>query len=214
MKNSFRIIKYDVPWGSRCSKNKRCWPKKALTFAFRFPWIFVKNRYKIVKKRVERLFAQKSIKKTRLELDFLANSQFLTDFRSPSGSPERSKRDEQHWQKLLPGAIWCNFVALQALLSLLAPFQFPSCTTFNTILTPFCLLSGIIFIPLWHKRDCLPAVQHDCDASAGPWKLPCVRSKIFAERCLRQWWYPQCQWSGGMREASLIRRTPSGVLAC
>ena len=37
-----------------------------------------------------------------------------------------------------------------------------------------------------------------------PWKLPCVRSKIFAERCLRQWWYPQYQWSGGMREAFWI----------
>ena len=161
-----------------------------------------------MKKRVERLFAQKSTKKSRLELDFLAKSQFLTDFRSPSGSPERSKRDEQHWQKLLPGAIWCNFVALQALLSLLAPFRLPSGTILIQFWLHFAYFQAPFFIPLWHKRDCLPAVQHDCDASAGPWKLPCVRSKIFAERCLRQWWYPQYQWSGGMREAFWIIRVP------
>ena len=126
-----------------------------------------KNRCKIVKKRVERLFAQKSTKKTRLELDFLAKSQFLTDFRSPSGSPERSKRDEQHWQKLLPGTIWCLFVASKAVRSLLAPFRLPSGTILIQFWFHFAYFQAPFFIPLWHKRDCLPAVQHDCDASAG-----------------------------------------------
>ena len=90
---------------------------------------------KSLQKRAERLPAQKSFKETRLEPDFSAKSQFLTHFGNPSGSPERPKRDELHWQKLLPGAIWCNFVALQASLSLLAPFQLPS----GTILIQFWL---------------------------------------------------------------------------
>ena len=133
-------------------------------FFLEFLW---KINAKSLQKRAERLPAQKSFKKTRLEPDFSAKSQFLTHFGNPSGSPERSKRDEQHLQKLLPGAIWCNFVALQALLSLLAPFRLPSGTILIQFWLHFAYFQAPFFIPLWHKRDCLPAVQHDCDASAG-----------------------------------------------
>ena len=142
-KHSFCIVKYDVSWGSQCSTNKRWWSKKAMIFPIFCPWIFVKNRCKTVAKACRTIICTKIYKKTRLESDFSAKSQFLTDFGNPSGSPERSKRDEHHWEKLLPGRIWCNFVALQAWLSLPAPFRLPS---------------GTILTQRWHTQNCLPAV--------------------------------------------------------
>ena len=163
MKNSFRVVKYDVSRGSQCSKNKRCWPKNALIFSLIFPWFFVKNRCKIVKKRVERLSALKSTKKTRFEPDLLAKSQFLTDFGSPSGSPGRSKRDEAHLQKLLPGAIWCRFVASKALLSLLAPFRLPS----GTILTQFWLHFACFQAPFSYRPGTKETAYRQCSMTSN-----------------------------------------------
>ena len=138
--------------------------KKTLIFSTSFPWFSVKNRCKIDAKSCRTIIRTKINKKTRLEPDFWAKNQFLTHFGNPSGSPERSKRDELHWEKLLPRAIWCNFVALQAFLSLLAPFRLPSGTILIQFWFHFAYFQAPFFIPLWHKRDCLPAVQHDCDA--------------------------------------------------
>ena len=127
-----------------------------------FPSFFVKNRCKIDAKAWRTIICTKIYKRTRLEPDFLAKSQFLTDFGNPSGSPERSKRDEQHWQKLLPGAIWCNFVALQALLSLLAPFRLPS----GTILTQFWLPSACFQASFSYRSGTKETAYRQCSMTA------------------------------------------------
>ena len=136
--------------------------KKTLIFSTNFPWFFVKNRCKIDAKSCRTIIRSKINKKTRLEPDFSAKSQFLTDFGNPSGSPERSKRDEHHWQKLLPGAIWCNFVALQALLSLLAPFRLPS----GTILTQFWLHSACFQASFSYRSGTKETAYRQCSMTA------------------------------------------------
>ena len=156
--------------GHNVRKTSDAGQKRHCFFFVIFPSFFVKNRCKIDAKACRTIICTKIYKKKRLEPDFLAKSQFLTDFGNPSGSPERSKRDELHWQKLLPRAIWCNFVALQAFLSLLAPFRLPSGTILIQFWLHFAYFQAPFFIPLWHKRDCLPAVQHDSDllSVSGP----------------------------------------------
>ena len=128
-------------------------------FFLHFSW---KIDAKSMQKRAERLSAQKSTKKTRLEPDFWSKNLFLTDFGNPSGSPERSKRDELHWEKLLPGAIWCNFVALQALLSLLTPFRLPS----GTILTQFWLHSACDQASFSYRSGTKETAYRQCSMTA------------------------------------------------
>ena len=113
----------------------------------RFHWFSAKNRYKILKKTSKTLICTKNVKNNTPGTHFLAKSWFLMDFWGPSGSPGSSKRDGGVWQKPLPGAIWCHFVASNALRSLLDPFWLSS----DTILTQF-----------WCTKYCLLAVLVPC----------------------------------------------------
>ena len=136
--------------------------KTTLIFSTNFPWFFVKNRCKIDAKSCRTIIRTKIYKKTRLEPDFWSENPFLTDFGNPSGSPERPKRDELHWEKLLPGAIWCNFVALQASLSLLAPFQLPS----GTILIQFWLHFAYFQAPFSYRSGTKETAYRQCSMTA------------------------------------------------
>ena len=96
--------------GRHVQKNKR-WCEK-------IPWcfhqVFIDFLWKIDTKSwtktSETLICTKNVKNNTFGTHFLAKSQFLMDFRGPSGSPGSSKRDGGVWQKPLPGAIWCHFV--------------------------------------------------------------------------------------------------------
>ena len=129
--------------GRHVQKNKR-WCEK-------IPWcfhqVFIDFLWKIDTKSwtktSETLICTKNVKNNTFGTHFLAKSQFLMDFRGPSGSLGSSKRDGGVWQKPLPGAIWCHFVASNALRSLLDPFWLSS----GTILTQF-----------WRTKNCLLAV--------------------------------------------------------
>ena len=111
-----------------------------ITFSLIFREKSIKNSEK---KTGKTLICTKNVKNNTSGTHFLAKSRFLMDFRSPSGSPESSKRDEGHWQNPFPRETCGCFVASNAFLSLLAPFWLSS----GTSLTPF-----------GHTKNCLLAV--------------------------------------------------------
>ena len=93
-KRRFRIVKYNVSWGSQCWKKQAPMRnKKNTSFFHRF---FVKNRWQILQNAWKPAMCTKIDKKSCVQRSFLANKLFLVNFWSPPGSPGASRDDPRN----------------------------------------------------------------------------------------------------------------------
>ena len=185
--------------------------KKNIDLFNKFSLIFreksMQNRCKIMSND----YSHKNQQKNTFGTWFLSEKSILNAFWESLRVPGKVQKGRATLGKTAPWRDLVQFCSFASIAFAAGSISTPFGHHFNTILTPFCLLSGTIFhTALAQKR--LPTGSAAWLRRIGwPWKLPCVRSKIFAERCLRQWWYPQYQWSSGMREAFWIKTTVMGV---
>ena len=119
-----------------------------------------------MQKRAKRLFAQNSTKNTFGTWSFSEKS-ILNRFCECLQVLGKVRKGRATLTKTAPWRNSVQFCSFASITFAAGSISTPFGHHFSTIVTAFCLLSCTIFIPLWHKRDCLPAVQHDCDASAG-----------------------------------------------
>ena len=141
--------------------------KNNTDFFNKFSLIFreksMQNRCKIMSND----YSHKNQQKNTFGTWFLSEKSILNGFWESLRVPGKVQKGRATLGKTAPWRDLVQFCSFASITFAAGSISTPFGHHFNTILTPFCLLSGTIFIPLWHKRDCLPAVQHDCDASAG-----------------------------------------------
>ena len=141
--------------------------KNNTDFFNKFSLIFreksMQNRCKIMSND----YSHKNQQKNTFGTWFLSEKSILNGFWGSLRVPGKAQKGRATLGKTAPWRDLVQFCSFASITFAAGSISTPFGHHFNTILTPFCLLSGTIFIPLWHKRDCLPAVQHDCDASAG-----------------------------------------------
>ena len=112
-------------------------------------------------------YLHKNLRKNTFGTWFFSEKSILNGFWESLRVPGKVQKGRATLAKTAPRRDLVQFCIFASITFVAGSISTPFGHHFNTILTPFYLLSATIFIPLWHKRDCLPAVQHDCDASAG-----------------------------------------------
>ena len=144
--------------------------KKGIDFCIQLSLNFREKSMQNREKACRTIICTKINKKNMFGTWFFSEKSILDGFSESLQVPGKVQKGRATLGKTAPWRDLVQFCSFESSSFAAGSISTPFGHNFNTILTPFCLLSGIIFIPLWHKRDCLPTVQHDSDllSVSGP----------------------------------------------
>ena len=115
--------------------------KKTLFFSRSFPWFSVKNRCKIMSND----YSLKNQQKNTFGTWFLSKKSILNGFWESLRVPGKVQKGRATLAKTAPWRNLVQFCSFASITFAAGSISTPFRHHFNTILTPFCLLSGTIF---------------------------------------------------------------------